>query len=61
MSALETRAREQGLAEMFPDTATNQPEAIAFYRSLGYREAGRETRPEWSWTLIYYVKPLRRQ
>ena len=58
MSALETRAREQGLAEMFLDTATNQPEAVAFYRSLGYHEIGRETRPEWSWTLIYYVKPL---
>lgn len=58
MSALEMRAREQGLTEMFLDTATNQPEAVAFYRSLGYHEAGRETRPEWSWTVIYYVKPL---
>jgi ribosomal protein S18 acetylase RimI-like enzyme len=58
MAGLETQAREQGLAEMFLDTATNQPEAVAFYRSLGYEETGRETRPEWSWTLVYFIKPL---
>jgi len=58
MAGLETRAREQGFAEMFLDTATNQPEAVTFYRSLGYEEAGRETRPEWSWTLVYFIKPL---
>ncbi len=33
---------------MFLDTATNQPEAIAFYLSLGYREVRRHTQPEWS-------------
>jgi ribosomal protein S18 acetylase RimI-like enzyme len=58
MTELETRARQQGFTEMFLDTATNQPEAVAFYRSLGYHEAGRETRPDWSWTLIYFTKPL---
>lgn len=58
MSGLESRARELGLAEMFLDTATNQPEAIAFYRSLGYNEVGREKQPEWSWTLVYFAKPL---
>lgn len=59
MTELETRAREQGLAEMFLDTATNQPEAVSFYESLGYHEVGRETRPEWTWTLVYFIKPLR--
>jgi hypothetical protein len=41
-----------------PGYGANQPEAVAFYRSLGYHEAGRETRPEWSWTLVYFIKPL---
>jgi len=40
------------------DTATNQPEAMAFYEALGYRETGREDRPGWWWTLVYYEKAL---
>jgi hypothetical protein len=44
------------LAEMFLDTATNQPEAMAFYQHLGYREIGRRHKPGWSWTLVDYVK-----
>ncbi|GAA5199089.1 GNAT family N-acetyltransferase [Rugosimonospora acidiphila] len=56
MTALERRAAELGLRGTYLDTATNQPEAMAFYRGLGYREVGRERRPEWSWTLVYYVK-----
>ena len=36
----------------------NEP-SIAFYRALGYRETGRETRPEWSWTLVHYRRCLR--
>ena len=59
MAGLESRARDHGYTEMFLDTATNQPEAIAFYQALGYDEVGRETRPEWSWTLVYFTKPLR--
>jgi hypothetical protein len=51
-------ARTLGYGEVFLDTATNMPEAMAFYAALGYREVGRETRPEWSWTLVYYVKAL---
>ncbi|WP_238011396.1 GNAT family N-acetyltransferase [Dactylosporangium sp. AC04546] len=58
MSALEQRAARLGLREMHLDTATNQPEAMAFYRSLGYQEIGREHRPGWSWTLVYYLKTL---
>jgi hypothetical protein len=34
------------------DTATNQPEAMAFYEGIGYAEVAREGRPEWHWTLV---------
>jgi ribosomal protein S18 acetylase RimI-like enzyme len=58
MTALEARAAQLRLVEMHLDTATNQPEAMAFYRRLGYREVGREHQPGWSWTLVYLVKSL---
>jgi ribosomal protein S18 acetylase RimI-like enzyme len=58
MAALEQRAGQLGMVELHLDTATNQPEAMAFYRSLGYREVGREQQPGWSWTLVYYEKAL---
>jgi ribosomal protein S18 acetylase RimI-like enzyme len=54
MAALEQRAERLGIRALHLDTATNQPEAMAFYRSLGYREH----RPGWSWTLVYYAKVL---
>ncbi len=59
MSTLETGAAARGYRQAGLDTATNQPEAMAFYRSLGYQEIGRETRPHWRWTLVYYLKHLR--
>jgi GNAT superfamily N-acetyltransferase/SAM-dependent methyltransferase len=58
MAELEARATARGFHEMFLDTATNMPDAMAFYQSLGYHETGRETRPDWSWTLVYYTKQL---
>jgi ribosomal protein S18 acetylase RimI-like enzyme len=58
MTALEQRAGQLGLCELHLDTATNQPEAMAFYRSLDYQEVGREHRASWSWTLVYYAKRL---
>jgi ribosomal protein S18 acetylase RimI-like enzyme len=58
MTALEQRAGELGMRELHLDTATNQPEAMAFYHSLGYAEVGREHRPGRSWTLVYYAKRL---
>ncbi|WP_203786283.1 GNAT family N-acetyltransferase [Paractinoplanes rishiriensis] len=61
MTELERRAAEAGLRALHLDTADNQPEAMAFYTGLGYAEVGRETQPGWSWTLVYYVKPLRRR
>jgi ribosomal protein S18 acetylase RimI-like enzyme len=58
MTRLETDAAALGYGQAWLDTATNQPDAMAFYRSIGYREIGRRTRPEWTWTLVYYVKDL---
>jgi ribosomal protein S18 acetylase RimI-like enzyme len=58
MNALETRAAARGYRQAWLGTATNQPEAMAFYRNLGYREIARETRPEWNWTLVFYLKDI---
>ncbi|MYS21938.1 MULTISPECIES: GNAT family N-acetyltransferase [unclassified Streptomyces] len=58
LGALEARGRDLGFHEAWLDTATNQPEAMAFYRSLGYREVGRTSHPDWHWTLAYHLKPL---
>ena len=45
-ATLEQRAAHLGMRETHLDTATNQPEAMAFYEGFGYREIGREHRPE---------------
>lgn len=58
MAELEARAAIAGFSEMHLDTATNQPEAVGFYNSLGYLQVGRETLPEWRWTLAYFSKTL---
>jgi len=58
MAELERRAVRVSLRSAFLDTATNQPEAMAFYQGLGYREVGRERQPDWTWTLVYYLKEL---
>jgi N-acetylglutamate synthase-like GNAT family acetyltransferase len=60
MEAVEHRAAQLGYQETFLDTATNQPDAVAFYDALGYREVGRESRPDWRWTLVYFAKQLPR-
>lgn len=58
MAALERQAVLLGYNEVVLNTATNQPEAVAFYRSLGYIEVRTETRPEWRWTLVHFEKAL---
>ncbi len=58
MSRLEAEAAALGYRQAWLDTATNQPEAMAFYSGIGYRQVGQETRPEWDWTLVYYVKDI---
>ena len=59
MTELERRAAGLGFEEATLETATNQPDAVSFYRSLGYVVLRHETRPEWSWTLVHLAKPLR--
>lgn len=54
MSALERRAVELGLQEMHLDTTVSQPEALAFYQALGYKEVGREKFP--AWELVFFTK-----
>lgn len=56
MQALEQRAAQLGLQEMHLDTTISQPEALAFYRSLGYQEVGRQKFPHWE--LVFFTKHL---
>ena len=56
-NAKEADAAARGNREAWLDTATKQPEAMIFYSGLGYQEIGRVTRPEWHWTLVYYLRP----
>ena len=58
MSRLEADSACLGYRQARLDTATNQPEAMAFYSGIRYRPIGQETRPDWDWTLVYYVKDL---
>jgi ribosomal protein S18 acetylase RimI-like enzyme len=58
VTAVEAGAASRRFKETWLDTATNMPDAMSFYESLGYIEVGRETRPEWHWTLVYYLKHL---
>lgn len=58
MNGLESRARELGFQQLHLDTATNQPDAVAFYRALGYTDAGTESNPHWAWTLQYFTRSL---
>ncbi|NEE03795.1 GNAT family N-acetyltransferase [Phytoactinopolyspora halotolerans] len=58
MTALEQRAAALGYMRTVLNTATNQPEAVAFYRALGYHDVRTETRREWHWTVVHFEKPL---
>lgn len=58
MSAVEAGAASRGFEEAWLDTATNMPEAMAFYEGIGYVEVGRVGQPGWHWSLVYYAKQL---
>ena len=58
MAELERRAVRASLRSASLDTATNRPEAMAFYQGLGYHEVARERQPDWTWTLVYFRKEL---
>jgi ribosomal protein S18 acetylase RimI-like enzyme len=57
MQELEQRAIALGCERTHLDTTVAQPEAIAFYRGLGYAETGREKYPDWE--LVFFTKELR--
>ena len=59
MKAIEAAAQQSGVRRMVLETAQNQPEAIAFYESIGYEQTGTESRPEWTWTLVWFARELR--
>ncbi|MEO6597050.1 MAG: GNAT family N-acetyltransferase [Planctomycetota bacterium] len=58
MKAIEAAAASGGVRRMVLETADNQPEALAFYESIGYERTGTESRPEWTWTLVWFARAL---
>lgn len=60
MTALEEGARRRGLSDLLLDVGDHQPEALAFYRALGWSETWRETSPEWHWQVVWFHRSLRR-
>lgn len=58
MEAIEAAAAAGCARRMVLETAQNQPEAIAFYESIGYHQTGTESRPEWTWTLVWFAREL---
>lgn len=60
MSALEISARRLGLTDLLLDVGDHQPEALGFYRSLGWSETWREQGPEWQWQTVWFHRSLER-
>ena len=58
MEAIETAAAASGARRTVLETAANQPEAIAFYRSIGYRQTHTESNPGWTWTLVWFAREI---
>lgn len=59
MRVIEESAAAAGVRRIVLETAQNQPEAIAFYESIGYHQTGTESCPEWMWTLVWFARELR--
>ncbi len=60
MDALESAARRRGLTDLLLDVGDHQPEALAFYRALGWSETWRESGPEWHWQTVWFHRSLER-
>ncbi|MDO9458348.1 GNAT family N-acetyltransferase, partial [Nocardioides sp.] len=60
MGALEDSARRRGLTDLLLDVGDHQPEALAFYRALGWSETWRESGPEWHWQTVWHHRSLER-
>lgn len=60
MAGLETAARRRGLTDLMLDVGDHQPEALGFYRALGWSETWRESGPEWHWQTVWFHRSLER-
>ncbi|WP_139983163.1 GNAT family N-acetyltransferase [Nocardioides litoris] len=60
MAALESAARRQGLTDLVLDVGDHQPEALGFYRALGWSESWRESSTEWHWQTVWFHRSLER-
>jgi ribosomal protein S18 acetylase RimI-like enzyme len=60
MGVLEDTARHRGLTDLLLDVGDHQPEALAFYRALGWSETWRESGPEWHWQTVWHHRSLAR-
>ncbi|MCW2814060.1 MAG: hypothetical protein JWN84_1515 [Nocardioides sp.] len=60
MEALEDAARRRGLTDLLLDVGDHQPEALAFYRALGWSETWREAQPEAHWQTVWHHRSLER-
>ncbi|MEO9323779.1 GNAT family N-acetyltransferase [Nocardioides sp. C4-1] len=60
MDALQDDARRRGLTDLLLDVGDHQPEALAFYRALGWSETWRESGPEWHWQTVWFHRSLER-
>lgn len=60
MDGLESAARRRGLTDLLLDVGDHQPEALAFYRALGWSETWREAGPEWHWQTVWFHRSLER-
>ena len=60
MDAVADFARRRGLTDLLLDVGDHQPEALAFYRALGWSETWREASPEWHWQTVWFHRSLER-
>ncbi len=60
MDGLERAARRRGFTDLLLDVGDHQPEALAFYRALGWSETWREAGPEWHWQTVWFHRSLER-
>lgn len=58
--ALEATARRAGMTDLLLEVGDHQPEALAFYRTLGWSETWREAGPEWQWETVWHHRSLDR-
>lgn len=60
MAGLEEAARRDDLTDLLLDVGDHQPEALAFYRALGWSETWRQSGPEWHWQTVWFHRSLER-